>query len=1026
MKRIFVKILLFFICLAITFTLVQFVPAENTYPEEFRLPSTRTEPAFLGSPAAWVDSVMQSLSLEEKIAQMLMIAAYSNSTKNNKKHEEETEKIIRNYNIGGLIFFQGTPVYQAKLTNRYQKISKTPLFIAMDAEWGLAMRLDSSIRYPRQMMLGAIQNEKLIYDMGSQIAWQLKRIGVHINFAPVADINNNAYNPVINSRSFGEDRANVTRKSILYMLGMQDNGIIAVAKHFPGHGDTEIDSHLDLPVIKHNRSRIDSIELFPFKELIYSGISGVMTGHLNVPVLDSSNKVPASLSAAITDTLLKQEMGFKGLVFTDAMNMKGITNYVNPDTAVMKAFLAGNDIILMPADVQNAIKTIKQLIENGTVSADEVDKRCRKILLAKYWAGLNKYQPVELKGLISDLNQPCFELLSRKLIENSLTIVINDGQIMPLQHLDTLKIGSIAMGNAESYDFQQSLRLYAKVDTFHFSINKYNNSDSLFAFASHYNMLVVSVHTDDLRATRNFGIPDTIFTLIDSLCLQKNVILNLFGSPYLLNKMQRLNRLKGLVISYENYMPVQQLSAQLIFGAIPGHAILPVSLSTEYSQGYGISIRDIGRLKYGTPLESDINPAVENGIDSIVSDAINREVMPGCQILAAKNGIVFLHKAYGKPTYRSKQNVKLEDLYDLASVTKVVATVPAIMKLYEEEVVDISKPLSNYLTYLDTTNKKDITIKDILLHKAGLLSWIPFYINTMEPVYPSQNLFSSSLSSAYPFKINGGQYLNRYTCFKKGFYSTKQSPDFPYQVANGIFASKSIHDSIMLAICNSPVEKKARYRYSDLGFILMYKMIEKVTGQTFEEYLNNSFYKRIGTTTLCFNPLRSFSSDQIIPTEEDQYFRKQNIHGYVHDPAAAMLGGISGHAGLFSNANDLGKIMQMFLNEGVYGGDQFFNNETVAYFTSRQSKSDDNRRGLGFDKPETDRNRKSPACQSVSPESYGHSGFTGTYVWVDPSCQLVYVFLSNRIYPDASNNKLVDMNIRTKIQQELYNNFIHL
>lgn len=1026
MKRILLRTVIFLVCLVVTFSLLQFVPADRGYPEEFRLPATRTNPSFLEGPSSWVDSVMQSLSLEEKIAQMLMVAAYSNSSKNNKKHEEETEKTIRNYNIGGLIFFQGTPVRQAQLTNRYQKIAKTPLFIAMDAEWGLAMRLDSTIRYPRQMMLGAIQNEKLIYDMGSQIAWQLKRLGVHINFAPVADINNNAFNPVINSRSFGEDRANVTRKSILYMLGMQDNGIIAVAKHFPGHGDTEIDSHLDLPVIKHPRSRIDSIELFPFKELIYSGISGIMTGHLSVPVLDSSNKVPASLSAAITDTLLKQEMGFKGLVFTDAMNMKGITNYVKSDTAVMRAFLAGNDIILMPADVQLAIKSIKELIDKGMVSADEIDKRCRKILMAKYWAGLNNYKPVEMKGLVNDLNQPGFELLSRKLIENSLTVVINNGQIMPLKHLDTLNIGSIALGDGGNSDFQQNLRLYTQVDTFHLNLNKPNTADSLFAFASRYNLLIVSIHTDELRAARNFGIPDTIFTLIDSLCLQKNVILNLFASPYLLNRIHQLNKLKGLIVSYENLPAIQQLSAQLIFGAIPGHANLPVSISDEYPQGYGIATPDIGRLKYGTPLESDINPTVENKIDSIVSDAINREVFPGCQIFAAKNGIVFLNKAYGKPTYKSTQNVMLENLYDLASVTKVIATVPAIMKLYEEETIDIDKPLSNYLTFLDTTNKKDITIQDILLHKAGLASWIPFYISTLEPVYPSQSLFSSTLSSAFPFKINGGQYLNRFTCFKKGYFSTKQSTDFPFQVANGIFASKSIHDTIMLAICKSAVEKKSRYKYSDLGFILLYKMVENLKGQSYEEYLNNLLYKRIGVSTLCFNPLRTFSADQIVPTEYDQYFRKQIIHGFVHDPAAAMMGGVSGHAGLFSNANDLGKIMQMFMNEGIYGDERFFNPETISLFTSKQSKNDDNRRGLGFDKPETDRSKNSPACQSVSPKSYGHSGFTGTYVWADPECNLVYIFLSNRVYPDAANNKIVDMNIRTKIQQELYNNFLHM
>jgi beta-N-acetylhexosaminidase len=1013
------KVSVFLVSLTTVLTLSQFAPAGHSFHEEFRLRKTKTDPLFLDAPQSWVDSVLQSLSPDEKIAQLFMIAAYSNK---DKSHEEEIEKIVKDYNIGGLCFFQGSPTRQAWLTNLYQKKAKTPLLIAMDAEWGLAMRLDSTVQYPRQMMLGSLQNEKLIYDMGVQIACQLKRIGVQLNFAPVADINSNPANPVISSRSFGEDRANVTRKSLLYMLGLQDNNILAVAKHFPGHGDTKTDSHFELPVIQYDESRLDSIEFFPFKELICSGIAGVMTGHLGVPSLDTTYMSPASLSPYIVDTLLRKEMGFKGLVITDAMTMKGITNNFDPDTAVIRAFLAGNDIILMPEDIHNAINAIRREVEKGTIRQQDIENRCKKILSAKYWAGLNHFKPVNLDHLTEDLNQPQYELLDRKIIESCITVVSNNANIVPLQRLDTLHIGAIALGNGKYSDFHHTLGLYGHIDTLHYGADKNITKDSLFAFADRHNLLIVSIHTNDIRAGNNFGIHDDIIRIVDSLSLTHRIVFDLFASPYVMMRLKNITNLTGLLISYENMNLVQQLSAQMIFGAVPGHASIPVSLSDNIKEGTGVVTREIDRLKYGTALECKVNPNIETNIDSIVHDAILQEAMPGCQILIAKDGIVFFQKAYGDKTYKSGEKVSTDDLYDLASVTKVTATLPAVMKLYEEGRIDIEKPLSKYLTFLDTTNKKDITIRNILLHKAGLMAWIPFYVNTLEPSFPSQALYNTSMSPVYCYKINTNQYLNRYTRFKKGYFAGQADSLYPFQVAENLYATRNITDTIYAAINKSALDKRPQYKYSDLGFILLYRMVETITGRPFEEYLNESFYKKLGISELGFNPSQTFPLKQIVPTEDDQIFRKQVLRGYVHDPAAAMMGGISGHAGLFSNANDLAKIMQMYLNEGTYGDERYFSPETINQFTTKQSGDKNNRRALGFDKPETDHSKPSPACQSVSDESYGHSGFTGTYVWVDPTCKLVYIFLSNRVYPDAGNNKLVEMSIRTKIQQEIYNN----
>jgi CubicO group peptidase (beta-lactamase class C family) len=679
----------------------------------------------------------------------------------------------------------------------------------------------------------------------------------------------------------------------------------------------------------------------------------------------------------------------------------------------------------MPEDIQNAIKAIKREIVNGTIQQEDVDYRCRKVLAAKYWTGLGEYKPIELRNLTDDLNQSNYELLDRKIIESSLTLVDNKKQLLPLQKLDTLTIGSIALGNAITSEFQQTLKLYDRVDTFHYRPDGIVPADSLFSFADRFNLLIVSVHTDDIRAGRDFGVPDTVLKLVDLLCQNHTVILDLFACPYTLMRLNNLNLLAGLVVSFENMKPVQQLSAQLIFGANPGHACLPVTLSEKYPQGTGISTNDLGRLKYGTPLECKVNPAIVVQIDSIINDAISREVMPGCQVLVARAGIVFLNKSYGNHTYRSEQKVTNNDLYDLASVTKITATIPAVMKLYEEGRIQIEKPLSRYLSFLDTTNKKDISIRNILMHKAGLVSWIPFYTSTLEPVFSSQSLFSPTLSPAYPYRINQNQYLNRYTQYKKGYYSPKQDSLYPYPVAAGIYAARGMQDTIMASINKSPVDRRPQYKYSDLGFILLYKMVENMTGSSFDNYLNNTFYKSLGMSVLCFNPLKTTDLNKIVPTEEDQVFRKQLLRGYVHDPAAAMMGGVSGHAGLFSNANDLAKLMQMYLNKGSYGDIQYFKPETIVLFTAKQSGERDNRRGLGFDKPETDPSKPGPACRSVSEESYGHSGFTGTFVWVDPACQLVYIFLSNRVYPDANNNKLVEMNIRTKIQQAIYDGIEH-
>ena len=996
----------------------RFIPAEQMDSRALRFRDTRADPEFLQAPSDWVDSVLNSLTLEQRIAQMIMVAAYSN---NKDRNEAEVAKLVKDQKIGGLVFFQGTPCKQAELTNYYQSLAATPLLIAMDAEWGLAMRLDSTIRYPRQLMLGAIEDERLIFDMGTQIALQLKRLGVHVNFAPVTDLNNNPDNPVINSRSFGADLVSVTRKALFYMIGLENNGILAVAKHFPGHGDTDTDSHEEIPVLNHSRNRLDSLELFPYRELIYNGLSGVMAAHLHVPALDDRPDIPASFSALVIDSLLKKELGFKGLVFSDALSMKAITRLYKPEKAAEMAFIAGNDVLLMPEDVPDVIDNLAKMVRHGKIGREIVDRRCRKILAAKYWAGLNQYKPVDLHNLQADLNKPEYVLLQRQLTESALTLLQNRNRIIPLRHLDTLRVAALAFSDRHDSVFQQTLGLYMPVKCFGLKGNGPENTDSIFNLLKQYNLLIVSIHSNDPSPLQHYGVSSRTIGLIDSLSSRHNVILSLFANPYLLDRFTRPEQLRSVLVSFENSAITQELAAQAIFGATDIRGGLPVSLKQWPDLQAGIHVNGLGRLKFTIPLEAGMSADTLAGIDPIIQAAIDNQAIPGCQLLVARKGRVILNRTYGTQVYGEKRPVRPNDLYDLASVTKVAATTQVVMRLTDEGCIDINQKLSAYLPYLENSNKKDLLIKDILLHQSGLLSFIQFYFSTMEPVFRNQSLISTTLTDNNPLKIGMGQYLNRYTRFKDDIIADRYSANFPYKVASNMYIIKSWPDSMYKGIADSKLGPVKEYVYSDLGFILMKQLTDSITHVSFEKYLDSVFYRKLGAGHLCFNPLERFSAGEIAPTENDQLFRMQKIRGYVHDPRAAMFGGIAGHAGLFGNTVDLAKLLQMLLNGGEYAEERYLSPETIELFTRDRLGIAGSRRGLGWDKPEPDPAKPGPACLSASSVSYGHTGFTGTIVWVDPEYDLIYIFLSNRVNPDAANNKLLETNVRTEVQQVVYN-----
>lgn len=979
MKRIIFYILSFFVFISLSFI-----------PKSTVTQSAVGDPPFYSKDKRWADSVFKTLTPDERLAQLFMVAAYSNK---DNAHVKEIKDLVDKYKIGGLIFFQGGPIRQAIQANCYQSCSKVPLFMSIDAEWGLAMRLDSTTKFPRQMTLGAIQDDSLIYEMGFEIARQCKRLGMQINFAPVVDINNNPLNPVIGNRSFGENKYNVAKKALMYMKGMQDNQVLANAKHFPGHGDTDSDSHKTLPTINSSRERLDTLELYPFKELIAQGLGSMMVAHLSIPALDTTRNQASTLTKKIVTGLLKDTLGFKGLVFTDALNMKGVSKFYKPGEADVKALLAGNDVLLFAEDVPTAMTAIKEAIVRGDISQEEIDKRCMKILLAKQWAGLNHYSKIKLKNLYEDLNTPNAELINRKLTEASLTLLQNKNDILPLQHLDSSKIASVSLGYKALSIFQQTLSNYASVK--HFGVEKDAKApafDSLLSQIKNYNPVIVHINNTNNKPDKDFGLTPQVLAMLKAIIKEHKVIVNVSANPYILAKLDSIQFADAVIMSYENNDYSESYSAQLIFGGVGCTGKLPITASSHFKVGTGIDTKPV-RLKYTIPEELGFDSKKLAKIDSIAMSGIKEKVFPGCQVLVAKDGKVIYQKSFGHHTYDTKIKVKNTDLYDIASITKIAASTVSLMKLVDEGKVNLDNPLCYYMPELEGSNKQNIVIREMMTHQAGLKDWIPFWIRT----------------------------VNKDGTYKDGIYN-KTPNDFYYKrVANDLYINKNYEDTIYKRIIESPVKEAGKYVYSDLGYYFLKKIIEKETQNALNVYVQNSFYAPLGLTTMTYKPLAKFELNRIVPTEFDAKFRKQQVHGDVHDQGAAMLGGVGGHAGLFSNSNDLAVMMQMFMNYGTYGGKRYIDSTTLLKFTECQYCIDNqNRRGIGFDKPEMNPDKDSPVCKAVSYMSFGHAGFTGTLAWADPKTGIVYIFLSNRVYPDADDNKLSKAGTRGKIHAVIY------
>jgi len=957
----------------------------------------------------WVDSVFKTLSPDEKIAQLMVIRLSGIDPATHKAvfFDTTVETAIRKYNVGGICLFQGDPLTQAAHINYYQDIARTPLLFCIDAENGLGMRMDSVAGLPRQMMLGAAGDPDLVYRYGRLVGSQCKRMGIQVNYAPVVDINNNPDNPVINDRSFGEDKTHVAEYGVAYMKGLQDLGVMACAKHFPGHGDVSVDSHLDLPVITKSKKQLDSLELYPFRAMFDAGVGSVMIAHLYIPAIDNTPNRATSLSYNNVTKLLRKQLHYRGISFTDALEMKGVAKYYPAGDASVQSLIAGNDMLCLPGDVGLSLGKIDSAIKVKKIRWKDIDARVKKVLYAKYTYGLAHWTPVNKINLTTDLNEGVADM-RRQVATDALTLLRNDDpSVFPLRPVDAMTSGKaaaglrlfrhkrvayIGMGLTEDNEFSHRMRTdyNAHVYFFDYNLDSTKAAAALELLSNRYDAIVIGLHNYARFPAHNFAISAPATWLLQQLQQKEKTVTFVFGNPY---AIRNTCDARVLVACYEDDDITQDVAADLLNGKFVAHGHLPVTVCPQWKAGAGLT-DSLVTLPTVKPAQEGMDAAKLDKIDAIAEEAIAKKATPGCVVLVARYGKIVYHKAFGYLTYDKTEPVYKETIYDMASCTKICATTMATMRLYDEGKIDLQKTLGDYLPWVRGSDKDTLKLIDIMLHQARLVPDVVFYKECVD-----------SSKEQYPLPW---------------IFSTKADSTHGVRVAENLYLRNDWRDTMCLRIVQSKLMPPHKYIYSDNDFILMGLIVEKVTGMTLDQYVKTTFYDPLGMTSTGFLPRNRFPLGRIAPTADEPIFRHQLIRGDVHDPGSAMFGGVCGHAGLFSDAYDLAVLAQMLLDGGSLNGQSFIKKSTIDYFTDYHS--DISRRGIGWDKPEKDNaTRREPyPCLSASPLTFGHTGFTGTCLWVDPKYDLTFIFLSNRVNPIENDPWLSRLNIRGRIQETVY------
>lgn len=938
----------------------------------------------------WVKQQLQRMSLREQIGQMLILGAWVNKDKD---HIENLERNIALYKPGGLIFFQGHPLKQAYLINYYQQFSSIPLLISLDAEWGTAMRLKEIEKMCFALTIGAANSDSLAFEAGYRLGLECKRMGILLNYAPDADVNANSVNPIIGFRSFGQDPKRVAALSTQMMLGMQKAGIMACAKHFPGHGDAITDSHLGLPIIDHNQQQFDSVDLLPFKEMIKAGVASVMTAHLAVPAFEKKNNWPSSLSYDIVTELLRKKLNFSGLIITDGLNMKGARMGNSESWTAAKAVLAGNDMLCLIDDPKSSLLAIENLIKENKIDSNEINLRCARILYYKELYGLTSFSPINTENLMQDLNEGIVaeknRNVKREIAKRSIVLVKDSLNYLPLKTgaNQSKSIVWVHYGSYLPQAWSGELKKYQDIVTYYIPLQihqqKLAEIQNEIEYKYKNQIVVFTASNPKIWGADAKRLPGDIAQFILKLNTISQLHFILFGNVYGLDQFVKL---PCILAAHEDENEFYEAAAKALLGQSEISGILPVQVNSNFYLGQGIvkkatfssEIFSASEIKK-TEFQYDFSLQ----LDTLVKKSIDKKIFPGAQIVVLKNGRKVFHKSYGSFYYDSARPVLNTDMYDLASVSKIAATTLASMKLYETGQLDLDKKLVDYLPELEHTNKENIKISELLLHEAGLVSWIPFYKTAL-----NQNAFSQKKDSIHTV-----------------------------QISNNCFMDSSFKDSIWKQIVNSELVNKGKFVYSDLSMILMQKVIERITSSTLESYVRKTYWDSMNLRSICFSPAKKRMATISAPGTRDCVFRNGDVQGFVHDPAAAMLGGMCGHAGVFATAEEVAALMQMLLNKGELNGKRYLKPTTVEKFTIKQGKWSN--RGFGFDKPNG--NLQVPNISNLVPmKTFGHSGFTGIWAWADPVNQIVVVICSNRTYPNEENKQIISQGIRGKIIDVVY------
>lgn len=944
----------------------------------------------------WVESRLAKMTLKEKIGQLFIHTVPLHDTEANRKN---IRNAIKEYKIGGILFSDGKVVNQVALTNYAQELADIPLMITFDGEWGLNMRLKEIPAFSRNRVMGCIQDNELLYEYGKEVARQFREIGVHVNFAPVADVDNNPLNPVINTRSFGGDVRNVTGKVIAYSRGLEDGGVLSVSKHFPGHGDTNVDSHKALPVLKFTRERLDSIEMYPFRKAIEAGLGGIMVGHLEIPAL---SKKPSSLSPEILD-ILQEEFGFKGIAFTDALEMKGVSNNLN---VCAQALMAGNDMLLPPRNLKREMDGVLAAVKAGKLTEEYLTEKCRKVLTFKYALGLHEPPFIQLSGIEKRLNRPSTQDLRDRLEKAAVTVVGNEGDVLPmdvdLKNTAILNIGKSSEGKI----FHQQLNKYMKVDRI---LAHPDSITTLSKRLAKYDRVIVAIHTEKYAAYQ--GMLATLASKLPLSYVYFTPLKNIY------RKGVAWKKAASVILGHVGSATVQQFVAEVMMGREKATGRISVEVKDYRLPGEGV---DLESTKKYRPEDYGMDASVLSKVDEIALEGIKAKAYPGCQVLIMKDGLPVYDKCFGTFTYEDSKKVEPEHLYDIASLTKTTGTLLAVMKLYDEGKFGLTDPISKYVPAMKGSRKGRITIEDLLYHQSGLPGSHPFYREAINDSSYTGGFFKGRIDANHHLRVDRRLYVVDDFKYKDEYLSSASSEDYPLQVAENLFVSPSFPEKILEMIASDKVPlRDRRYRYSCLNFVLLKEMVEQISGMPMDEYLEKEFYAPMGMKSTLYNPLRRFQPEQIVPTIQKDYLRgRKELRGYVHDEIAAFMGGVSGNAGLFSNARDVAKVYQMLADGGQYGGKRYLSLETCQLFMNKKSRI--SRRTLGFDKPEPTPG-KGPCADEAPKEVVGHTGFTGTCAWADPKNGLVFVFISNRIYPRPFDHKgLMTLKIRPRIQQLMY------